>query len=538
MEIKLPELGENIVQGTVSKVLIKIGDHVKKGQNIIELETDKAVVEVPSPAEGSVKEILIKAGETIKVGQPVFKFSGEATPTAPKAEKAAPITPAAAKPTAPTVQPAAPSSAFAASGAVVEMTLPGLGENIAQGTVTKVLVKKGDVIKKGQNILELETDKAVLEVPSPMEGLVEEVLIKSGQIVKVGQGAFKIRSSGATAQTTSSTARSTHSPTTPTPAKNEPKTVAASAPASAAKVSVAEPAKNVAAAPSVRRFAREIGVDIATVSGTGPGGRISIEDIKAHAKRILTSGAVAGGQPRTSVPLPDFAKWGTIERQPMNNVRKKTAEHLTHAWQSIPHVTQFDKADITELEKLRKQLSTKEKKMSITPFIIKVVAAALKKFPQFNASVDMGTNEIVYKKYVNIGVAVDTDRGLLVPVLKNVDALSIAQISDELTAIAERARIRKTTLEEMQGGCFTISNLGGIGGTFFTPIVNWPEVAILGVSRGAMEQIYTDGHFVPKLMLPLSLSYDHRLIDGADGARFMRWICEAIQQPFLLDIQK
>jgi len=209
---------------------------------------------------------------------------------------------------------------------------------------------------------------------------------------------------------------------------------------------------------------------------------------------------------------------------------------LSFAWNSIPHVTQFDKADITELEKLRQSVSNSGKKISITPFIIKAAAAALKKFPQFNASIDMATQEIIYKDYVNIGVAVDTDRGLIVPVLKNVDKMSVLQISDELAALAERARLRKTTIEEMQGGCFTISNLGGIGGTCFTPIVNWPEVAILGVSRGSMEPVYANGQFVPKLMLTLSLSYDHRIIDGADGARFNRWLCEAIQQPSLLDL--
>lgn len=539
MEIKLPELGENIAQGTVSKILVKAGDSVKKGQNILELETDKAVLEVPSPQEGLVKEILIKAGQSVKVGQPVFVFDGKSP--------AASASPVSTTKTAPTAQPSpapkasAPTpsaSPLSATGAVTEMKLPGLGENIAQGTVTKILVKKGDAIKKGQNILELETDKAVLEVPSSMDGVVEEILIKAGQVVKVGQSAFKIKGSGAAAGI---------SPAAPQPAaqtapaateKSETKTVQSSSPAVSAQAVLAEPAKNVAAAPSVRRFSREIGIDITSVSGTGPGGRISVEDVKAHAKRILTSGAVGAGAGVPSVPLPDFSKWGSIERQPMNNVRKKTAEHLSRAWQTIPHVTQFDKADITELEKLRKRLSTKEKKMSITPFIIKVVAAALKNFPQFNTSVDMATNEIVYKKYVNVGVAVDTDRGLLVPVLKNVDQLSIKQISDELTAIAERARTRKTTLDEMQGGSFTISNLGGIGGTCFTPIVNWPEVAILGISRGVMEPVYTEGQFVPRLMLPLSLSYDHRVIDGADGARFIRWICDAIQQPFLLDLEK
>ena len=546
MDIKLPELGENIIQGTVSKVLIKVGESVKKGQNILELETDKAVLEVPSPDDGTVKEILIKSGQVVKVGQSAFVFDGQ-SPAAVTAAPQAVKTPASS--TAPTAKTAAPTSTptattAAATGAVVDMNLPDLGENITQGTVTKILVKKGDLIKKGQSILELETDKAVLEVPSSMDGAIEDILIKSGQVVKVGQPALKIKGSASSigVNAVAGLKPSTTPESKPTTAdKSETKTVAAATPtASSAKTAVAEPAKNVAAAPSVRRFAREIGVDIATVTGIGPGGRISIEDVKTHAKRILTSVSSGGGHVSSaaSVPLPDFSKWGSIERQPMNNVRRKTAEHLSHAWTSIPHVTQFDKADITELEKLRKRLTTKEKKMSITPFIIKVVAAALKNFPQFNASVDITTNEIVMKKYINIGVAVDTDRGLIVPVLKNVDKLTINQISDELTAIAERARNKKTTLEEMQGGSFTISNLGGIGGTCFTPIVNWPEVAILGISRGSMEPVYTDGHFAPRLMLPLSLSYDHRLIDGADGARFIRWICDAIQQPFLLDLEK
>jgi pyruvate dehydrogenase E2 component (dihydrolipoamide acetyltransferase) len=296
--------------------------------------------------------------------------------------------------------------------------------------------------------------------------------------------------------------------------------------------------KDIPAAPSVRLLARELGIDLAQIPGTGKGGRISLDDVKAYCKLLNTTRPAGGSTGVVSQPLPNFTKWGSVRREAMNNVRKKTAEHLSFAWQSIPHVTQFDKVDITELEKLRKSISGTNKKVSVTPFIIKVVAAALKKFPQFNSSIDMATQEIVLKDYINIGVAVDTDRGLIVPVLKNVDKMSILQISDELTAMAERARLRKTTIEEMQGGCFTISNLGGIGGTCFTPIVNWPEVAILGVSRGSMEPVYTDGHFMPRLMLPLSLSYDHRIIDGADGARFIRWVCEAIQQPFLLDLNK
>ena len=533
LEIKLPELGENIAQGTISKILVKVGDNVKKGQNILELETDKAVLEVPSSQDGSVKEILIKAGQTVKVGQSVFVFDGKsAASPASSIPEAKTISATQHTQTPKSSGTSSAAATTATTNAILEMKIPGLGENILQGTVTKILVQKNDFIKKGQNVIELETDKAVLEVPSSMEGTIEEVLIKSGEIIKVGQSAFKIKGSGSPTNivpaTTQSAVKTTETPTTKQEAQ-----ISQTVPSMSAYKAIAEPAKNVSAAPSVRRFAREIGIDITTVSGTGPGGRISVEDVKAHAKKILTSISTGGGFQTASVPLPDFSKWGSVERQPMNNVRKKTAEHLTHAWQSIPHVTQFDKADITELEKLRKGLSTKGKKISITPFIIKVVAAALKKFPQFNASVDMSTNEIIYKKYVNIGVAVDTDRGLLVPVLKNVDQLSIEQISDELTAIAQRARDRKTTLDQMQGGTFTISNLGGIGGTFFTPIVNWPEVAIIGVSRGVMEPAYVDDQFVPKLMLPISLSYDHRLIDGADGARFIRWVCEAIQQPSL-----
>ena len=428
-----------------------------------------------------------------------------------------------------------------------ELKLPVLGENITQGTVTKVMVKVGDTITKGQNILELETDKAVLEVPSPEAGTVSEVLVKNGAVVKIGQPVLKLDGKATASAAPASSGSIAESPAKlskvekaepvpaakPEPAKPEP----AAAAKSSAKAGTAGQAA-VPAAPSVRLFAREIGIDISQVPGSGPGSRISVEDVKKYAKALNTGRGAGGGPAVAAQTLPDFGKWGATRREPMNNVRRKTAEHLSYAWNAIPHVTQFDKADITELEKLRKRFSNDKRKLSITPFLIKVVAAALKRFPQFNASVDMTSNEIIYKDYVNIGVAVDTDRGLLVPVLKNVEKKGIMEISDELTAIAERARNRKTTIEEMQGGCFTISNLGGIGGTCFTPIVNWPEVAILGVSRGVMEPVYMEGQFVPRLMLPLSLSYDHRMIDGADGARFIRWVADAIQQPFLLDLAK
>jgi pyruvate dehydrogenase E2 component (dihydrolipoamide acetyltransferase) len=296
------------------------------------------------------------------------------------------------------------------------------------------------------------------------------------------------------------------------------------------------------AAPSVRRMARELGVDIGQVAGSGPSGRISVDDVKTHAKRMITEPR-AGGAPVAAEPLPDFTRWGEVERQPMRAVRRKTAQTLTAAWTTVPHVTQHDVADITSLEELRKKYAKVVEaaggNLTVTAIAVKVVAAALKAFPQFNSSIDLAAEEIIYKKYVNIGIAVDTDRGLLVPVIRNADTKNIAQLSVELSQLSEKARSRKISLDEMQGGCFSISNLGGIGGSFFTPIVNAPEVAILGISRARMEPVYNNDSaaFVPRLMLPLSLSYDHRVVDGADGVRFLRWVVEALEQPFLLALQ-
>ena len=312
--------------------------------------------------------------------------------------------------------------------------------------------------------------------------------------------------------------------------------------------------------------AREIGVDVNEVQGTGPGGRITDEDVKEHARRILSSVPSTGsggggfigrpaGAPVPTVPLPDFEKYGPVERQPMTNIRRKTAEHLSHAWNAIPHVTQCDKADITPMEELRskfrKQVEQAGGNLTVTAVLVKVLAAAVKQFPQFNASLDLEANAIVFKKYINVGVAVDTEFGLLVPVIRNADQKNITQIAIELHQLSEKARSKKLTLEEMSGGGISISNLGGIGGTYFTPIVNWPEVAILGVSRGIVEPVFVpdgnsgpgaassnrpQGRFEPRQLLPLSLSYDHRVIDGADAMRFLRWVVQAIEQPFLLSL--
>ncbi len=441
-----------------------------------------------------------------------------------------------------------------------ELKLPELGENISGGTVVNILVKPGDSIEENQIIMELETDKAVIEVPSETTGVVKEVPVKDGDEVQVGQVILTVDAQAASAKQPQTEEEKDATPTdeevnidkkateteetppaepeTPEkqPDKEQPvKSIAADLPDSERFIAPA--------APSVRRFAREIGVDINQVNGSGPGGRISVEDVKAYAKMInqqkqAASGLLKGVQDE---PLPDFSKWGTVERQSMNKIREKTAQHLSYAWATIPHVTQFDKADITDLEKLRKQFGGKAEqlgaKLTVTAILLKVVEKALKIFPAFNASIDMIKKEIIYKKYYNIGVAVDTEHGLLVPVIKNVDQKNILQLSQELTELSVKARDRKLSLDEMQGGNFSISNLGGIGGTGFTPVVNAPEVAILGVSRASYEPVYDGNAFVPRLMLPLSLSYDHRLIDGADAARFLRWVCQALEQPFLLSLE-
>jgi len=465
-----------------------------------------------------------------------------------------------------------------------DFELPNLGEQVTGGDVLNVLVKPGDVLAKEQTVLELETDKATIEVPSSVAGKILEVKVKAGDKVKVGQVILTVDSASAGAAAPAPAAAAPRPVEAPAAAANtgqkvsgdepgfeqhvqgqkrpsesdKPGSIEAGQPAPApraaaqvvdinrgARVAAAEPRPAgqpaAPASPSVRRLARELGVDINEVSGSGPKGRISDDDVKEHAKRIIVaaqSGTAGGGIP--TEPLPDFSKWGEIERVPMRAVRRKTAEHLSVAWLNIPHVTQQEYADITGLEDLRrryrKTVEAAGGNLTVTAVAVKIVAAALKHFPQFNSSIDMASGEIIQKKYVHIGVAVDTDRGLLVPVIRDADKKSLIQIAVDLAQLSEKARNRKITVEEMQGGCFSISNLGGIGGSFFTPIVNSPEVAILGISRGRFRPIYDEesGEFTARQLLPLSLSYDHRVIDGADGIRFLRWIAEAFEQPFIM----
>lgn len=445
-----------------------------------------------------------------------------------------------------------------------ELKLPTLGENIEGGDVVKILVRPGDTISSDQPILELETGKATVEVPSPGAGRVATILVKVGDSVKIGQPILTIEDAGAAATAPESTApaKSSAVPTRPTapsppppavlppsPATSPPPATATAPrlpperPATAENVAPAAARIPVAAAPSVRKFAREIGVNIEEVESRSPGGRITIEDVKRHARQINTGRKVAGHCALEAIPLPDFTRWGPVQKEGMNRIRVATAEHLSRAWATIPHVTHHDKADLTKLEALRERFADRVQaaggKLTVTAILLKIVAAALKVFPKFNASVDMAGREIIYKKYYNIGVAVDTERGLIVPVLRDADKKNIVQIAVELGEIARKAREGRVTPEDLQGGTFTVTNIGAIGGLFFTPIINAPEVAILGVGRAQLEPACgkKDELCRPRPMLPLSLSYDHRLIDGADGARFMRWLVEAIEEPMLISLE-
>jgi pyruvate dehydrogenase E2 component (dihydrolipoamide acetyltransferase) len=478
IEFTIPELGENVAAGDVVRVLVSPGDALKKDQPVLELETDKATIEVPSNVAGTVKEVKVKAGDKVKVGQLVLTVDAGAE----SAEKAEGAAGAEAKPKE---QP--PAAA-------------------AEGGLSQKAAAEPEAANGGSQRAAAERQQGQAEQPEAQTADEVPRVPRRGEVVDINRGARV-------------------------------------APAAAQPAASAEAAPLVAApaAPSVRRMARELGVDIHHVRGSGDGGRISIEDLQEYVKGVMSGAASpAGGAlaPAAARALPDFTKWGEVERKPMSNIRRKTAEHLGSAWNAIPHVTQHDKADITELEKLRKQYSPQAEKqggkLTMTAIALKIVAGAMKKFPQFNASIDQPANEIVYKKSIHIGVAVDTDRGLLVPVIRDVDRKGIFDLSAELAQLSEKARAGKLSLDDMSGGGMSISNLGGIGGTAFTPIVNWPEVAILGISRGAYEPVWDGTAFQPRMMLPFSLSYDHRLIDGADAARFLRWVCEAFEEPFVL----
>ena len=416
---------------------------------------------------------------------------------------------------------------------LIEFRLPELGEGIESGQVIEVFVTPGDRVTLEQPLLEVETDKAAVEIPSPADGTVTDVLVSAGDTVEISQLLVKIDGETEGEETPEEAAPAVEEKTEePAGEKKLSEERKESPPQRTVPKDDIVPAGplGVAAAPSVRRLARELGVELPSVPGTGPRGRILERDVKAHAKAIIKSAARASAAEEPE--LPDFSRWGETVTENFSTVRKLTAERLTRAW-AAPHVTQFDKADVTRLEELRvlnrDRVAEAGGALTVTAILVKALSRALLEFPKFNSSIHMGSRTIVYKKYVNIGVAVDTERGLLVPVIRDVDRKDVTEISVELTDISSRAREKRLSADRLQGGSFTITNLGGIGGTFFTPVLNPPEVAILGVSRSSFEPVHVDGEFTPKLMLPLSLSYDHRIIDGAEAARFLRWLCEMLE---------
>ncbi len=431
---------------------------------------------------------------------------------------------------------------------IEEVRLPEISENVDSGEVIDVLVKAGDFVDKDQSIAELETEKAAFEVPCPVKGKVVEVNIKEGDTVKVNQVIIKVDTEAKAEEKTENyvpreTVKEQQKPEEKKqmqeevrPERKEPQKVIREV-----QEPPAEPEAEIAvhAAPSVLQLARELGVNLRHVTGTGEDGMITSEDVMEYARNLISGQA---GKPAAAIsrPLPDFSKWGDIERVRISATRKKISETVAYAWSNVPQVTQYDRADITGLEESRKlyikKYENNNSKLSITSVALKVVSLAMKEFPNFNSSFDSEKNEIIYKKYFNISVAVDTDRGLLVPVIRDVDKKSIIQLSDELNSLAEKTRRHSVTADDMVGGNFTISNLGGIGGTNFSPIIYWPQAAILGISHAAMQPYFTSGSIQPRLILPLSLSYDHRIIDGAEALRFIRLIVQYLENPLLLSL--
>jgi pyruvate dehydrogenase E2 component (dihydrolipoamide acetyltransferase) len=438
---------------------------------------------------------------------------------------------------------------------VHEIKLPELGENLHSGEVMEVKVAVGDTVSAGQTLLEIEAEKSTIEVPAPEAGRVTQILVKKGDQVQVDQTICTLdndvaaRHNGPATEVPAATGSSKAAPEPPaarsdgerqtaeppraeatTPAKSEP----ADGHSQATEPAPATATTMVPAGPATRRLARELGIDLSQVHGSGPKGRVTQDDVKAHVRNLASGAPVRDGAGGPPPPLPDFAKWGTIERKPLDPVRRRTAAQMSLAWSLVVHVTQHDQADITELDAFRRQQDKQEPKLTVTAFVLKAAAVVLKQFGQFNSSLDLAGGHLVLKRYYHIGVAVDTDRGLLVPVIRDVDKKSVHELGQELIQVAERARSKKVTAEEMRGGTFTITNLGGIGGTGFSPIVNYPEVAILGLSRARLQPVIREGQIVPRLILPLSLSYDHRVIDGADAARFTRRIAEMLENPLVM----
>ncbi|GFM66591.1 acetyltransferase component of pyruvate dehydrogenase complex [Pseudomonas cichorii] len=529
--IRVPDIGNG--EGEVIELLVKVGDRIEADQSILTLESDKASMEIPAPKAGVIKAMKVKLGDRLKEGDELFELEVEGEAAAPAAAAEPAPAPAAAE--KPAEAPAA-APAPATSSTVQDIHVPDIGSS-GKAKIIEVLVKPGDSIQADQSLITLESDKASMEIPSPAAGVVESVEVKLEQEVGTGDLILKLKIAGAAPAAAPAPAASA-------PAAAPAKAEAAPAAAPAAKAEAAPapaPAQSgakVHAGPAVRQLAREFGVELSAVSATGPHGRVLKEDVQVYVKAQLLkakeapAGGVSGGTGIQPIPEVDFSRFGEIEEVPMTRLMQLGASGLHRSWLNIPHVTQFDQADITDLEAFRvAQKAAAEKagvKLTILPLLLKSIAHLLKELPDFNASLAPSGKAVIRKKYVHIGFAVDTPEGLLVPVIRDVDQKNLLQLAAEAAALAEKARNKKLTANDMQGACFTISSLGHIGGTGFTPIVNAPEVAILGVSKATIQPVWDGKAFQPKLMLPLSLSYDHRVINGAAAARFTKRLSELL----------
>ena len=541
-KIQVPDVGSSDPVDVI-EISVKVGDTIAAEDTIVVLESDKATVEVPAPKAGKVTAINVKVGDRVKEGDDLLEVEADsgADDNAPSQEEATTDTPTEQE-TAP--QPEAEQTpAKSASGTesrTETVTVPDLGD-IDGAEIIEVSVAAGDVLEAEQVIAVLESDKASLEIPAPQAGTVESVIIKVGDKVSTGDPLLTLAVSGgdaapnATENTATSSASVSQTSASDKQEQNKQEQAKPAQASTAIPAAANSPGKAVHAGPAVRKLAREMGVDLGQVTGTGPKDRILKEDVHAWVKQRLESqSAPATGSGGVSLDLPDidFSQFGDVEREELNKLRKVSAQNLHRSWLTIPHVTQHDNADITDLEAFRKQqnkaLEREGVKLTMLAFLVAACAKALKEFPRFNSSLENSGEALIHKHYINIGIAVDTPNGLVVPVIKEADKKTLKEIALEMGELAEKARNRKLTPADMKGGTFSISSLGGIGGTAFTPIVNWPEVAILGVSRSDMQPVWDGNQFVPRLTLPLSLSYDHRVIDGADAARFTTYLSQLL----------
>ena len=534
-EVHVPDIGD-YKDIEVIEVLVKPGDVIQADDSLITLESDKAAMEVPSPLGGTVKSLAIKPGDRVSKGALILVLEAEAEPAAlipvPEQPPAAPVIapPVADVPAFKAAEPAPPVSQASSEQ---EICVPDIGD-YKDIEVIEVLVKVGDRINADDSLITLESDKAAMEVPAPVGGLVKALRVKAGDRVSKGFPILLLEVGGSASATPAASAVSPEAAIA-APHAAVAGAVAVPPPVHRASVMAEGQAMPPHASPAIRKFARELGVALERVKGTGPKGRIAREDVQQFVKQSLQRAGqspAGGGLSLPMAPEVDFSRFGPVENQALTRIQKLSGPNLHRNWVSIPHITQFDETDITDLEAFRVSLRSEAEKrgvkLSVLPFVMKAVAASLKAFPSFNASLAPSGDTLILKKYFHIGVAVDTPDGLVVPVIRDVDQKSVFDLAAELSDVSLRARGKKLRGADLEGGCFTLSSLGGIGGTAFTPIINAPEVAILGLSKSQMKPVYQGGQFVPRLMLPLSLSYDHRVIDGAQGARFMVHLSSAL----------